>query len=58
MKEYKLTLMRVKEWFRKNPQTNWGKNQIIKVLDEMEDRIEEELIKEIRGKRKGAYNNS
>jgi hypothetical protein len=32
--------MRIREWFRKNPQTNWGKNQIIKTLDDMEERIE------------------
>lgn len=46
MEEYKETLMRVREWFRKNPQTNWGKNQIIQKLDEMEERITEEKAKD------------
>ena len=34
--------MRIREWFRKNPQTNWGKNQIIKLLDEMEEKMKQE----------------
>ena len=43
MKEHKIIFMRIREWFRKNPQTNWGKNQIIGVLDEMEEKIDGEL---------------
>jgi len=42
MKEYEIIFMRIREWFRKNPQTNWGKNQIIKTLDDMEKTIKEE----------------
>ena len=42
MEKHKEILMRVREWFRKNPQTNWGKNQIIKVLDDMEEKFDEE----------------
>ncbi len=42
MKEYEQTILRVKEWFRKNSQTNWGKNQIAKVLDDMETKIKKE----------------
>jgi len=39
MEEWQVVLMRIREYFRKNPQTNWGKNQIIKTLDEMEEKI-------------------
>ena len=39
--------MRIREWYRKNSQTNWGKNQIIKNLDEMEEvMISEEFSEE------------
>jgi len=42
MEDYKIIFMRLREYFRKNPQTNWGKNQIIKLLDEMEELVEKE----------------
>lgn len=42
MEQYQEVFMRIREWFRKNPQTNWGKNQIIKKLDEMEAKIHAE----------------
>ena len=34
--------MRIRESFRKNTQTNYGKNQIIKLLDEMENVVDKE----------------
>ena len=42
MEEYKVLFMRIREFFRRNPQTNWGKNQIISILDEIEEKIDEE----------------
>ncbi len=42
MDEWETVLMRVQDWFRKNPQTNWGKNQIISKIDEMRDKIKDE----------------
>jgi len=39
MEEYKIIFMRIREYFRKNSQTNWGKNQIIKMLDDMEEKV-------------------
>jgi len=39
MEKWQIVLMRIREYFRKNPQTNWGKNQIIKLIDEMEETI-------------------
>jgi len=41
MTESEEIFWRIREWFRKNPQTNWGKNQIIKLLDEMEEKFKE-----------------
>ena len=42
MEEYQEVFMRIREWFRKNQQTSWGKNQIIQKLDEMEEHIKKE----------------
>ena len=42
MEEYQILFMRIREYFRKNPQTNWGKNQLIKLLDDMEEKVKEE----------------
>ena len=42
MEKWQIVMMRVREYFRKNEQTNWGKNQIITKLDEMEQKILEE----------------
>lgn len=42
MNEVEIMFMRIREWFRKNPQTNWGKLQIIKLLDEMEDKYKDD----------------
>lgn len=41
MKEKKIIFMFIREYFRKNTQTNWGKLQIIKKLDELEVKYEE-----------------
>ena len=42
MEEWKIVIMRIREYFRKTAQTNWGKNQIIETLDKMEQKIDEE----------------
>lgn len=39
MEKWQVVMMRIREYFRKNSQTNWGKNQIIKLLDDMEKTI-------------------
>lgn len=44
LEEYKIIFMRIREYFRKNEQTNWGKLQIIKKLDELEDEINKEKM--------------
>ena len=44
MEEWQLILMRIREYFRRNTQTNWGKNQIIKTIDKMEETILQEKI--------------
>lgn len=46
MDETQLTFMRIREWFRKNPKTTWGKNELIKKLDDMETHIENEKRRE------------
>lgn len=45
MEEWQIVLIRIKEYFRKHNQTNWGKNQIVKKLDEMEEVILQEKMK-------------
>lgn len=45
MDEYKIIFMRIREFFRKNSQTNWGKNQIIKTLDDLEEIVDKEQEK-------------
>lgn len=45
MEEWQIIMMRIREYFRKNKQTNWGKNQIIQTLDQMEEKIREEKTK-------------
>ena len=42
MEKWQIVMMRIREYFRKNEQTNWGKNQIIQKLDEMEQKILDE----------------
>lgn len=39
MEEWQIVMMRIREYVRKNPQTNYGKNQIISLLDDMETKI-------------------
>lgn len=46
MNQQKILFMRIREYFRKNQQTNWGKNQIIKTLDKMEEQIQKEQEQE------------
>ena len=40
MEEYKIIFMRIREYFRKHPQAYWGKNHIIKTLDDIEHEID------------------
>ena len=42
MEEYEIIFMRIREYLRKNPKTNWGKLQLINELDLMEEKIKEE----------------
>ena len=39
MNKIQETFMRIREYIRKNPKTNWGKNQLIDALDKMEKSI-------------------
>lgn len=39
LQEYQIIFMRIREHFRKNKQTNWGKNQLINLMDDMEEQI-------------------
>jgi len=41
MEEYKITFMYIREHFRKNTQTNWGKNQIINRIDLLEKQYDQ-----------------
>ena len=43
MNKEMIVLMRIKEFFRRNPQTSWGKNQLFQVLDDIDDKIQSEL---------------
>jgi hypothetical protein len=46
MKNYQLLYARVKKFFREAQQTGWGKNQIVKALEDMElDFLEKEAKK-------------
>lgn len=42
MEDYQIIFMRIREFIRKNSKTNYGKNQIIILLDEMENTIKKE----------------
>jgi len=33
------TLLLLKDFIRKNPKTTWGKNELVKELDDLEERI-------------------
>lgn len=35
--------MRIREYIRKDPKTTYGKNQLITLLDQMEERIKQEV---------------
>lgn len=37
MKDTKILILRIKERFRRDPKTTWGKNQLIEALDEIDD---------------------
>lgn len=39
MEEYQIIFMRIREYFRKSAKTNWGKIQIISMLDDMEEKV-------------------
>lgn len=39
MEEWQIVMMRVREYIRKSEKTNWGKNQLLKLLDDMETKI-------------------
>ena len=40
IEKWKIVMMIIKEYFRKTNKTNWGKNQIIEALDDIQERIE------------------
>lgn len=44
MEEYEIIFMRIREYFRRNEKTNWGKNQIIQKLDIIEEKIKNEKM--------------
>jgi len=43
MNEGEVVFLRVKDAFRRNPKTSWGKNEIVKTLDEMHDSYKKEV---------------
>ena len=42
MEKWQIVMMRIREYIRKNEKTNWGKNQLLTLLDDMEKKILEE----------------
>ena len=43
MIEIRYTFLLLKEYFRKHPKTTWGKIELAKELDELEERITKEV---------------
>ena len=41
MDEVENVFLKLKDWFRRNEKTNWGKNQIIEQLDIFQDQYVE-----------------
>jgi len=39
MSEIRYMLLLIKEHFRRNDKTSWGKNELIKELDKLEDKL-------------------
>jgi len=42
MDEWEIVLVIICDWFRRNPKTSWGKNQLLECLDGMRDKIKGE----------------
>ncbi len=45
MREIKYAILLLKDYFRKNKKTTWGKNELVKELDEIEERLITEVSK-------------
>ena len=43
-----LTFYRIKDFFRRNPKTTWGKNELVKELDELQDLYEKEAEEDLK----------
>ena len=39
MKSERIVILILKDYFRKNNKTTWGKNELVKELDDLEERI-------------------
>lgn len=42
MKDWEIVMLRIKDYIRRNEQTSYGKNQLLKFFDEMEDKLKKE----------------
>jgi hypothetical protein len=40
--KYEMLFMQLREYFRKSFKTTWGKNELIRKLDELEQELKEE----------------
>lgn len=46
MNKERIVLLILKDYFRKNTKTTWGKNELVKELDDLEERICNQFMEE------------
>lgn len=46
VQKVKLAILMIKDYFRRHDKTTWGKNELVKEIDEIENRILQEVSKE------------
>lgn len=42
MEEWEVLMLRIKDKFRRDPKTTWGKNQLLELLDKMHEIVKKE----------------